>query len=232
MQWGNVLGLSPNPTTTATLTIGNITNQWIHQVWQDACGNTVLDAWTEINGGHGTDANLNAQYVIPFLGLDNTGSVDPVPPCGGSGPANGTYKLIARHSGKALDANGNRTANGTQIIQWTYGGGSNQKWTLTSLGGSIYKVIGVQSGRSLDIAASGTANGTKVELWDYRGGNNQKFILTATDSGYYRISPTKRTGSCLDVNGASTADGAMFSYGVVAARTSNGRPSALRNKRF
>jgi poly(hydroxyalkanoate) depolymerase family esterase len=207
MQWGNVLGLSINPTTTTTLTIGNITNQWIHQVWQDACGNTVLDAWSEIGGGHGTGANLNARYVIPFLGLDKTGSVDPVTPCGG--PANGTYKLIARHSGKALDAYGNQTANGTQIIQWTYGGGSNQKWTLTSLGGNLYKIIGVQSGRSIDISNWGAANGTKVQLWDYLGGTNQKFYFNATSGGYYEISPSHATGSCLDVNGASTADGAI-----------------------
>jgi acetylxylan esterase len=82
MQWGNVLGLSVNPTTTTTgVKIGNITNAWTHQVWKDSCGNTLLDAWSEIGGGHGTDANLNAQYVIPFLGLDHIGPTDPVSPC-------------------------------------------------------------------------------------------------------------------------------------------------------
>ncbi len=80
-QWTDVLNLSTNPTTTATVKIGSVTNQWIHQTWQDSCGNAVLDAWSELNGGHGTDANLNAQYVIPFLGLDKTGSADPVNSC-------------------------------------------------------------------------------------------------------------------------------------------------------
>ena len=61
MQWGNVLGLSTNPTTTTTVIIPNITNQWTHQVWKDTNGATLLDAWTEINGPHGTDANLDAQ---------------------------------------------------------------------------------------------------------------------------------------------------------------------------
>src|SRR5689334_3398596 len=37
---------------------------------------------------------------------------------------------------------------------------------------------------------------------------NQKFTFTSTGGGYYRITPTHATGSCLDVNGASTADGA------------------------
>ena len=127
---------------------------------------------------------------------------------GGGGPANGTYKLIARNSGKALDAYGNQTTNGTPIIQWTYGGGSNQKWTLTDTGSGKYKIIGVQSGKALDIYNNQTADGTKVELWTYGGGNNQLFKFTATDSGYYRVTPQNATGSCLDVTGNSTADGA------------------------
>lgn len=132
-------------------------------------------------------------------------------PSGGNLTAgNGTFKIIERGSGKAIDATGAGTANGTQIEQWTYNGGNNQKWTLTSLGGSTYKIIGVQSGRSLDITANGTANGTAVELWDYNGGNNQKFAFSGTDSGYYRITPQNATGSCLDLTGNSTADGALL----------------------
>ena len=124
-------------------------------------------------------------------------------------PANGTYKLINQNSGLALDANGAQTGNGTQIIQWSYNAGSNQKWTLTSLGGNVYKIIGVQSGRSLDIFGGQSANGTKVDLWDYNGGSNQQFAFTPTGNGYYRITPLNATGSCLDVYYASTAAGAV-----------------------
>ena len=130
--------------------------------------------------------------------------------------ANGTYKLIARHSGKSMDAYGWGTANGTQINQWTYGSGNNQKWTMTSLGNNVYKVINVNAGKSLDINGWATANGTKVQLWDYSGGSNQQFAFAGTDSGYYRITPQNATGSCLDVNAASTADGALvqlWNYG-------------------
>ena len=129
--------------------------------------------------------------------------------------ANGTYKIISRNSGLAMDAYGAGTANGTQIIQWNYGGGSNQKWTVTNTGGSNYKIIGVQSGKSLDINGFSSTNGAKVELWDYSGGSNQTFTFTATDSGYYRITPNCATSSCLDVTGGSTANGAnvqLWSY--------------------
>lgn len=124
--------------------------------------------------------------------------------------ANGTYKIISRNSALAMDAYGARTTNGTQIIQWAYSGGSNQKWTVTDTGGGIYKIIGVQSGKSLDISGFSTANGAKLQLWDFLSGPNQLFTFNATDSGYYRIRPTHATGSALDVNGVSTANGAVI----------------------
>ncbi len=149
-----------------------------------------------VSGGSFT-ATLTGQSVTTFVQTSS------------GGLANGTYKLINRNSGKALDATGQGTANGTQIEQWTYNGGSNQKWTITSLGSSLYQIIGVQSGSSIDISNWGTANGTKVQLWTYDGGTNQKFYFNATSGGYYEIVPSYITGSCLDVNGASTADGAI-----------------------
>ena len=71
-QWTNVLSLSSTPTSTTTVTIGS--NQYTHQAWLDSLGNTVLDAWSETGGGHGTDALFNANYVIPFLNLNRVGS--------------------------------------------------------------------------------------------------------------------------------------------------------------
>ena len=139
-----------------------------------------------------------------------------LPPVGSGSVSNGTYKIINRNSGLAMDANGNGTANGTQIIQWSYGGGNNQRWTVTNTGGSNYKIIGVQSGKSLDINGFSSTNGAKVQLWDYSGGSNQTFTFTATDNGNYRITPNCATGSCLEVTGASTSNGAnveLWGYG-------------------
>jgi endoglucanase len=183
------------------------------------------------------DGQNNVSYIVGFLSdlLDNLSSGPPASlnlstkdgaqayfrwqggyagaaPTGSSGiVANGTYKIIARHSGKALDAFGANTTNGTQIIQWTYSGGNNQRWTVANRGGGEYSIIGVQSGRCIDISAAGTGNGTKVQLWDYLGGANQKYFFAPTSSGNYRIQPShlNAAGSCLDVSGASTADGAL-----------------------
>lgn len=137
-------------------------------------------------------------------------STTPPPPTGGTTPANGTFKIVNRNSGKALDANGNGTADGTQIIQWTYGGGNNQRWTLLNRGSNQYSIIGVASGKALDVNGSSTTNGTKIQLWTYSGANNQKWTFAATTSGYYRITPVHATGSGLDVAGSSTANGALL----------------------
>ena len=96
-QWSNVLGLSADPTSTATLTYG--THQWTHQSWRNTCGYTVLDAWTELRGTHGVpDVNLNALYTVPFLGLDQAGLVDPeIVQCGGGGPDAGSSTSDAGH---------------------------------------------------------------------------------------------------------------------------------------
>lgn len=74
-QWTNVLGLSATPTMTTSETID--AGQYTRMQWQDACGVTVLDSWTEAGGPHGTDANMNGAYTIPFLALDSTDPVDP-----------------------------------------------------------------------------------------------------------------------------------------------------------
>jgi hypothetical protein len=129
-------------------------------------------------------------------------------PSGGGPIANGTYKLIARNSGLALEVQSAATANGAQIGQYTYFGGDWQKWAVTDIGGGNYKIIGIDSGRALDIYNGATANGTKVELWDFWGGSMQLYKITPTSGGYYRITPNSATASCLDVSGGSTSAGA------------------------
>jgi hypothetical protein len=183
-----------NPDQTQTIDPSNM--QFLYQGWKN-----------------NNDPSIDQYYKIPWkpalLTLTSGGG-------GGGTVANGTYRIIARHSGKGLDALNQGTANGTQIEQWTYWGGAGQKWTVTDRGNNQKSIIGVQSGRAIDVNNSGTANDTKVQLWDYLGANNQKYTFTATSGGYYRITPVHATGSCLDVAGVSTADGAfvhLWTYG-------------------
>jgi len=157
---------------------------------------TSVEFGTEIFRGAG---NLNVTNYSASVGAAS----------GGAGIVpNGTYRVIARHSGKALDVNAHGTADGSNVLQWAYGGSNNQRWTLTHLGSNVYRITGVESGKALEVASTSTANGTNVDIRTYTGASNQRWTISATSGGYFRLTPVSSTGSALDVSGVSTADGA------------------------
>jgi hypothetical protein len=89
-EWSAVLGLSTTPTTTEReVQLGD--HQATRQRWKNACGYETLDALTSIGGDHGpSDALFDAKFVIPFLGLDDTGPRDPeVAKCEAAGGGGG-----------------------------------------------------------------------------------------------------------------------------------------------
>ena len=88
-EWTNVFGLSATPNTSVAATIS--TYSFTHATWQNTCGYTVIDEWSEQNGPHMTDVPTDATYVIPFLGLDQAGATDPeVAKCGTQDAGGGT----------------------------------------------------------------------------------------------------------------------------------------------
>jgi len=159
------------------------------------------DAPSGLNKGLDTDVSnpngtpVSSDYYLRLTGDGNKmlkgqiglTSTRPTPFFPPAGLANGTYKLIVRHSGLALDVSHQSTTNGSPTEQWTYNGGDNQRWTVTSLGGNTYKIVGVQSGRTLEVAGASTANGAIVDIFDSNNGANQKWTITPTDSGYYSV---------------------------------------------
>ncbi len=145
-------------------------------------------------------------------GIKSTSSVasvfgTTVPPTSGLG--NGVYQITARHSGKALDVAASSTADGANVQQYTYGGGSNQKWTVTSLGSGQYSIRALHSGKGLDVTNASLADGADINQWTYSGGNNQKWRIESVGSGYYRI-VSVNSGKCIDVVGASIANSAAI----------------------
>jgi hypothetical protein len=155
---------------------------------------TSVQFGSEIFHGAG---NLNVTNYTAAVGSASSGGIVP----------NGTYRVVARHSGLALDVNAHGTADGSDVIQWAYGGGNNQRWTLTHLGSNVYQIMGVESGKALAVASTSTANGTNVDIRTYTGANNQRWTISATSGGYFRLTPVSSSGSALDVAGASTING-------------------------
>jgi hypothetical protein len=118
---------------------------------------------------------------------------------------NGTYKIVNLNSSLALDAKGQNTTNGTPVQQYTYGGGANQQWTVTSLGGGQYKIIGVQSGKSLDVKGQSLNDGAAIQLYTDNGGDNQKWVIIPSTGTIQGV----QSGKLMEVAGSSTSSGAL-----------------------
>jgi len=155
-----------------------------------------------------TAANGATQVAISELGLwSDTGRTIP----------DGTCCLVNRYSNKLLTALNGGTANGTQLVQWTYDDGDEQKWTFTCLGNGQYKITGLASGRVMGVNGASTANGTKILLLEPTQTSNRRWTITPIGDGYFRIT-SAHSGKVADVEGSSTADGAnlyQWAYGGV-----------------
>ncbi|RKP57324.1 hypothetical protein D7Z26_04940 [Cohnella endophytica] len=147
--------------------------------------------------------NANSAYQLVIKPGDGSGG------SGGSWDPNTYYKIIARHSGKALDVSGGSTADGGDVIQWTTSGNANQQWKIESVGSGYYKITNRNSGKVLDVYQASTADGGDVVQWTASGSSgssNQQWSIEQVGS-YYKI-VNRNSGKALDVYQASTADGA------------------------
>jgi poly(hydroxyalkanoate) depolymerase family esterase len=101
-EWTNVFGLSATPTATDTPMSG-----YTRQSWQDSCGFTVLEAWTQTGGGHPTPVDPGA--VVSWFGLDKSGPDPQVTECdaGASASSGGSSS-----GGSSTGASSNRASNG------------------------------------------------------------------------------------------------------------------------
>ena len=120
--------------------------------------------------------------------------------------ADGTYRLVAKHSGKVLEVNGCATTDGANVQQWPWNGGDCQRWQLNHMGGGVYELISQNSGKALDIDGCSTVNGGDAQQWTANGAGCQRWRIEPTGDGYYRL-VNQNSGRVLDVDACSQADG-------------------------
>jgi poly(3-hydroxybutyrate) depolymerase len=151
--------------------------------------------WAAFDGGHqqgpvdgcaGCESGARS-WVKEEVWRFFTGSTNP-------NPDPTTFRLRGESSSRCLDVNGASSANGAQMIIWDCHTNANQQFSLS---GQTLRVMG----RCLDVPANAGA-GTRVRIWDCAGGTNQQWTLNSNGT----ISNVQ-TGTCLDVNGAGTANG-------------------------
>jgi len=127
---------------------------------------------------------------------------------GGSSLSPGTYRLTNVNSGKVLEVAGGSgsTANGDNVQQWSWNGGTWQQWDVQENGDGTYRLLNVNSGKALDVANVSTQAGANVHQWDYVGGANQHWRIESNGDGTYQLL-ADHSGLALDVSGGGTADG-------------------------
>lgn len=148
---------------------------------------------------------LHMTYVNGWPAMTRDYTPGDCPVVGGL-PANGTYVIEARHSGKALSVASNSADNGANVEQRSDSGSAGQRWQLTDLGNGYYSLINQGSNRSLDVWELSEEAGANIAQWDYWAGEGQQWQLEETGDGYFRIR-SRLSGHLLDVSGRSQSDG-------------------------
>ncbi|MGW0497219.1 RICIN domain-containing protein [Streptomyces sp. NPDC003007] len=164
--------------------------------WGNSFGGTVNDSryvWLPLTFSNSTTMSMSWS---PEVTIDTAaGTVSGV---------NATYHtLIARHSSKCADVTSQSLRVGAQLKQYDCNGGANQKYWFKSVGGGSYQLMV----RNSSLCLRENASTVTQENCD-ASATNQQWSLTTT--GSYVNVKSRATGECLDVNGASTANGAAL----------------------
>jgi acetylxylan esterase len=178
-QWTNVLGLSEEPTTEVGAELGD--HQGTRLSWKNGCGFVALDAFTSLGGDHGpSDALFLAEYVVPFLGLDQTGPIDPeVEQCAsaGAGGNGGMASMGGTSSGGSAPTSGQGGVGGSAVPgagTSALGGGAGSGGSPSNAGGSGLDAggrAGAPQGNA-GVTAGGAAGGTLVGAGGGTAGSN------------------------------------------------------------
>lgn len=120
---------------------------------------------------------------------------------------NSWFKIIAKHSGKALDVSGGSMGY-ANVQQWTWANVDQQKWKFISVGDGYYKIVAKHSGKVLDVSERKTDNNRNVWVADSftQNDDNQKWKPERLEGNTYKII-AKHSGKVLDVSGQSMNDG-------------------------
>ena len=94
---------------------------------------------------------------------------------------NEEYKIIAKHSNKALTAQSDNN-----VEQYTYNGTDNQKWIIKEVGNGYYNLISKRYNLVLDVDNAGKSNGTNVQVHNSNGTDAQAFRFVTGNRIYFK----------------------------------------------
>jgi endoglucanase len=121
------------------------------------------------------------------------------------------FNVVNTNSGSCVDATGWGTSNGTTVQQWSCGSQQyNQEWQFQSVGNGLYVVYNRNApSEAWNVTNVGTSNGSSIQVWTYGGGSNEQWMPVSLGNNLYKFVGVG-SGRCLDVPGASTANGVQL----------------------
>ena len=121
----------------------------------------------------------------------------------------GNFEIQNVFSGLALDVSGGSTTNGGIVLQWPYGGGSNQIWNFIPTSNGYYQIKNANSALDLNVTGASTSNGAAIVQWQFGSQGNDQWLPVRQSDGSYVIY-NRNSGLALDDTGWSTAQGTQF----------------------
>ena len=120
----------------------------------------------------------------------------------------GTYQILAQHSGKSLNVVGNSMVNGANIEQYESNDSETQRWIIKDNGDGSYSIISKLNGLYMDAADGKIQNGSNIQLYKENGSETQKFLFEKVEKatcektiedGVYKISTALNANMYLDI---------------------------------
>lgn len=133
------------------------------------------------------------------------------------------WQIMCSLTDRVLDVYNGTMANGTNVQQWADKDSDAQRWQLVAdgnsatYGGKTYSTYVIKCKKNttyvLDVSGGSTAAGANIQIWSYNSTAVQQRwmlvpIIAMTEKGTYSIVSALDTSLCVDIGGASTANGA------------------------
>ena len=157
--------------------------------------------------GSGFTAWLDENCVQTFVveNVDQPGELIGVTPRPGY-----WYKIIARHSGKCLEVQGDETStgDGVNVQQWDFLDEQNQQWKLEDAGSGYYRLTPRHAqDKCLNVKGGSDSDGANIEQSTYNESLFQKWKPIPAEDGYFAIM-SQGSEKSVEVSYASTENGA------------------------
>jgi hypothetical protein len=122
-----------------------------------------------------------------------------------------TYRMVPRHAtGSSVDVSNNSQNNGTAVQIYSSWGSASQAFYLLQSGSDWKIAMSSNQNKCLGPNNNGTGNSTAIVIQDCNGSSAQSYTaMPMSTSGVYAFKNVA-SGRCLNVTGASTANGARL----------------------